>query len=180
MVGMKNQLLGLFSKFYKYLGGGEGDGQTVLSTHCLLQYLCHWREMDSECRKDAMPKIKLQWIVYFTATLKQKLIFYFYYEKRIPENLRAGKKKRCLKWYAKSPQTDINSNGKGQSTAPWQNKGSWKCGFTPSPMTTASRIDVQRTFKVVTQTRTGMCNSFGSLKWQVEMQHLSVPSSLDM
>lgn len=24
---------------------------------------------------------KLQWIVYFTATLKQKLIFYFYYEK---------------------------------------------------------------------------------------------------
>jgi len=48
--------------------------------------------MDSECRKDAKPKIKLQWIVYFTATLKQKLIFYFYYEKRIPENLRAGKK----------------------------------------------------------------------------------------
>lgn len=63
--------------------GGEGDGQTILSTVLFIFYsICITEEIwIQNAKKDAMPKIKLQWIVYFTATLKQKLIFYFYYEK---------------------------------------------------------------------------------------------------
>lgn len=64
-----------------------------------------------------MSKIKLQYIVYFTATSEAEINFPFLLRKRIPDSLREGKK-RCVKWYAKSPQTGINNNDKGQATFP--------------------------------------------------------------
>lgn len=141
MEGMKNQLLRLFLSFRKM--GGEEGGRGIYklyhpSIHCFLQYLYHWRDMDSRCRKDAIPEIKLQYIVYFTATSEAEINFPFLLRKRIPDSLREGKK-RCVKWYAKSSQTGINNNDKGQATFPWQKEGSWKCGITPS-MTAASEL----------------------------------------
>lgn len=106
MEGMKNQLLRLFLSFRKM--GGEEGGRGIYklyhpSIHCFLQYLYHWRDMDSGRRKDAIPEIKLQYIVYFTATSEAEINFPFLLRKRIPDSLREGKK-RCVKWYAKSSQ----------------------------------------------------------------------------
>lgn len=69
--------------------------------HCFLQYQNWCRVMDSVCRKDATPKGKLQYVVYFKAVSQLEIIFPFLFRELLTA-LGKGEKNHNVRSYAKS------------------------------------------------------------------------------